>query len=175
MDQIRSAFNGMVSVCYLIKMQLEFKYMTSFQCIITWCQWQCFYFLFYFIFSLCAYLSVRRISSYSPTGFENLYLVQMRGERYSRFTLHPVENGEQHAEVNLSDDTTDDATEMEMHGSPSFKPALRQSRRYVVFAILGVLLIFVLGEFHFILILMRHFHNCQCCKNYMFLTVECFI
>lgn len=69
----------------------------------------------------------------------------MKGERYSRFTLHSEENGEQHAEVNLSDDTTDDATEMEMHGSPSFKQALHQTRRTVVFAILGVLLIFVLG------------------------------
>ncbi|XP_017269631.1 transferrin receptor 1b [Kryptolebias marmoratus] len=66
----------------------------------------------------------------------------MTSERYSRFTLHPGENGERHAEVNLSDD----ATEMEAHGSPSFRPAPhRQSRRTVVFVILGVLLIFIFG------------------------------
>ncbi|XP_041824590.1 transferrin receptor 1b [Melanotaenia boesemani] len=70
----------------------------------------------------------------------------MRSERYSRFTLQPAENGERHAEVKLSDDATDDVTELEAQGSPSFRPApLRRSRWTVLYVVLGILLIFVIG------------------------------
>uniref|UniRef100_A0A1A8GA85 Transferrin receptor (p90, CD71) n=1 Tax=Nothobranchius korthausae TaxID=1143690 RepID=A0A1A8GA85_9TELE len=70
----------------------------------------------------------------------------MRSERYSRFTLQPVENGERHVEVKLSEDATDDGTEVEAAGSTSFRPAPpRQNRRTVVFVVLGTLLIFMIG------------------------------
>uniref|UniRef100_A0A1A8L149 Transferrin receptor (p90, CD71) n=1 Tax=Nothobranchius pienaari TaxID=704102 RepID=A0A1A8L149_9TELE len=70
----------------------------------------------------------------------------MRSERYSRFTLQPVENGERHVEVKLSEDAIDDSTEVEAAGSPSFRPAPpRQNRRTVVFVVLGTLLIFMIG------------------------------
>uniref|UniRef100_A0A1A8PMU5 Transferrin receptor (p90, CD71) n=2 Tax=Nothobranchius rachovii TaxID=451742 RepID=A0A1A8PMU5_9TELE len=70
----------------------------------------------------------------------------MRSERYSRFTLQPVENGERHVEVKLSEDAIDDGTEVEAAGSPSFRPAPpRQNRRTVVFVVLGTLLIFMIG------------------------------
>ncbi|XP_069552525.1 transferrin receptor 1b [Brachyistius frenatus] len=70
----------------------------------------------------------------------------MKSERYSRFTLQPAEDGEQHAEIKLSDDGAGDAAELEAGGSPSFRPAPpRQSRRSVVYLALGTLLIFVIG------------------------------
>lgn len=74
--------------------------------------------------------------------------------------MHTGENGERHAEVNLSDDATDGATEMEVHGSPSFRPApVQRSRRTLVFMILGVLLIFVLGQFHLLQFLIATFKS----------------
>ncbi|XP_071340776.1 transferrin receptor 1b [Trachinotus anak] len=76
--------------------------------------------------------------------FDNLF----KSERYSRFTLQPAEDGERHVEVKLSDDATDDATEVEGQagGSPSFRPApLRQNRRHICCLALGALLIFVTG------------------------------
>uniref|UniRef100_A0A1A7WVF2 Transferrin receptor protein 1 n=1 Tax=Iconisemion striatum TaxID=60296 RepID=A0A1A7WVF2_9TELE len=71
----------------------------------------------------------------------------MRSERYSRFTLQPVENGERHVEVKLSDDPIDDSTEVEASGSPSFRPAPPQawSRRAVVYVVFGTLLMFIIG------------------------------
>uniref|UniRef100_A0A672GD24 Transferrin receptor 1b n=1 Tax=Salarias fasciatus TaxID=181472 RepID=A0A672GD24_SALFA len=73
------------------------------------------------------------------------YRVQIKSERYSRFTLQPTEDGERHAEVKLSDD----ATEAEAGGSPTFRPApARYSRRTVLYMVLGVLLIFLAGGFH---------------------------
>ncbi|XP_070842116.1 transferrin receptor 1b [Chaetodon trifascialis] len=72
----------------------------------------------------------------------------IKNERYSRFTLQPVEDGERHVEVKLSDDATDDAADAEGHagGSPSFRPAPpRQSRRNLCYLVLGTLLIFVTG------------------------------
>ncbi|XP_076617818.1 transferrin receptor 1b [Chaetodon auriga] len=72
----------------------------------------------------------------------------IKNERYSRFTLQPVEDGERHVEVKLSDDATDDAAEAEGHagGSPSFRPAPpHQSRRNLCYLVLGTLLIFVTG------------------------------
>ncbi|XP_068199728.1 transferrin receptor 1b [Antennarius striatus] len=65
-------------------------------------------------------------------------------ERYSRFMLQPVEDGENHVEVKLSDD----ATEVEDNdgGSPRFRPApLRQGRRNLCYLVLGSLLIFFTG------------------------------
>ncbi|XP_070784193.1 transferrin receptor 1b [Enoplosus armatus] len=70
----------------------------------------------------------------------------IKSERYSRFTLQPAEDGERHVEVKLSDDATDDVTEAEAGGSPSFRPApLHQSRHTVCYLALGTLLIFVTG------------------------------
>lgn len=72
------------------------------------------------------------------SGFRNM----IKSERYSRFTLQPTENGERHAEVKLSDD----ATEAEEGGSPTFRPApQRYSRRTVLYTVLGFLLVFFLG------------------------------
>lgn len=66
----------------------------------------------------------------------------IKSERYSRFTLQPTEDGERHAEVKLSDD----ATEAEAGGSPTFRPApMRHSRRTVLYGALGVVLIFLIG------------------------------
>ncbi|KAM4544207.1 transferrin receptor 1b [Fundulus diaphanus] len=68
----------------------------------------------------------------------------MKSERYSRFTLQPSENGERHAEVNLSDYAVDDGAEAP--GSPSFRPEPpRHSRRTVVVMVLGVLMLFLGG------------------------------
>ncbi|XP_023181873.1 transferrin receptor protein 1-like isoform X1 [Xiphophorus maculatus] len=70
----------------------------------------------------------------------------MNGERYSRFTLQPSENGERHAEVNLSDYAADGDTAAEAPGSPSFRPApLHHSSRTVAFIILGTLMVFLGG------------------------------
>ncbi|XP_008394689.1 transferrin receptor 1b [Poecilia reticulata] len=70
----------------------------------------------------------------------------MNSERYSRFTLQPSENGERHAEVNLSDYAADGDTAAEAPGSPSFRPApLHHSRRTVAFVILGTLMVFLGG------------------------------
>ncbi|XP_044033027.1 transferrin receptor 1b isoform X2 [Siniperca chuatsi] len=66
----------------------------------------------------------------------------IKSERYSRFTLQPGEDGERHVEVKLSDD----ATEGEAGGSPSFRPApLHQSRRTICYLVLGTLLLFLTG------------------------------
>ncbi|MED6251689.1 hypothetical protein ATANTOWER_001357 [Ataeniobius toweri] len=68
----------------------------------------------------------------------------MKSERYSRFTLQPSENGERHAEVNLSDYAAEDGAEAP--GSPSFRPEpLLHSRRTVAFVILGTVILFVAG------------------------------
>ncbi|XP_045890170.1 transferrin receptor 1b [Micropterus dolomieu] len=70
----------------------------------------------------------------------------IKRERYSRFTLQPAVDGERHVEVKLSDDATDDATEAEAGGSPSFRPApLHQNRRTICYLALGTLLIFLTG------------------------------
>ncbi|XP_014871916.1 transferrin receptor protein 1-like isoform X2 [Poecilia latipinna] len=70
----------------------------------------------------------------------------MNSERYSRFTLQPSENGERHAEVNLSDYAAEGDTAAEAPGSPSFRPApLHHSRRTVAFVILGTLMVFLGG------------------------------
>nr|XP_019958784.1 PREDICTED: transferrin receptor protein 1-like [Paralichthys olivaceus] len=80
--------------------------------------------------------------------FNNLF----KSKRYSRFTLQPVEDGERHVEVKLSDDDADDNMEVAMEvegqagGSPSFRPAPpRQSQRHIYFLALGIPLIFVIG------------------------------
>ncbi|XP_040921750.1 transferrin receptor 1b [Toxotes jaculatrix] len=72
----------------------------------------------------------------------------IKSERYSRFSLQPAQDGERHVEVTLSDDATDDGTEVEGQagGSPSFRPAaLRSNRRNICYLALGTLLIFVIG------------------------------
>lgn len=70
----------------------------------------------------------------------------MQTERYRRFTLQPSENGERHAEVDLSDYTADDCTGAEAPGSPSFRPApLHHGRRTVAFLILATLMVFLGG------------------------------
>ncbi|XP_044194832.1 transferrin receptor 1b [Thunnus albacares] len=73
----------------------------------------------------------------------------IKSERYSRFTLQHEEDGERHVEVKLSDDATDDATEVgQAGGSPSFRPAPpRQSRSSLCYMALGVLLVFIIGYF----------------------------
>ncbi|XP_056220723.1 transferrin receptor 1b [Seriola aureovittata] len=78
------------------------------------------------------------------SAFNNM----IKSEQYSRFTLQPAEDGERHVEVKLSDDATDDTTEVEGQagGSPSFRPVpLRQDRRNICYLALGALLIFVTG------------------------------
>ncbi|XP_023128622.2 transferrin receptor 1b [Amphiprion ocellaris] len=70
----------------------------------------------------------------------------VKSERYSRFTLQPTEDGERHAEVKLSDDATDDATDIEAGGSPSFRPApLQRSHRTLSYVALVTVLVFVFG------------------------------
>ncbi|XP_041817585.1 transferrin receptor 1b [Chelmon rostratus] len=72
----------------------------------------------------------------------------IKNERYSRFTLQLVEEGERHVEVKLSDDATDDAAEAEGQagGSPSFRPAPpHKSRLNICYLVLAALLIFVTG------------------------------
>uniref|UniRef100_A0A3Q1F2Y6 Transferrin receptor 1b n=1 Tax=Acanthochromis polyacanthus TaxID=80966 RepID=A0A3Q1F2Y6_9TELE len=70
----------------------------------------------------------------------------VKSERYSRFTLQPTEDGGRHAEVKLSDDATDDATDMEAGGSPTFRPAPLQRNRWTLFYIaLVTVLVFVFG------------------------------
>ncbi|KAM4533534.1 transferrin receptor 1b [Odontesthes bonariensis] len=70
----------------------------------------------------------------------------MKSERYSRFTLQPAEDGERHAEVKLSDGAIDDSTDVEAHGSPSFRPApLHQNRCTLVYMVAGLLLLFLGG------------------------------
>ncbi|KAG7231268.1 hypothetical protein INR49_012099, partial [Caranx melampygus] len=76
------------------------------------------------------------------TAFNNM----VKSERYSQFTLQPAEDGERHVEVKLSDDATDDATEVDGQagGSPTFRPApVRQNQRHVCYLALGALLLFV--------------------------------
>uniref|UniRef100_A0A3Q0T5A9 Transferrin receptor 1b n=1 Tax=Amphilophus citrinellus TaxID=61819 RepID=A0A3Q0T5A9_AMPCI len=78
-------------------------------------------------------------------GFHS-YLLQVKSVRYSRFTLQPTDSGERHAEVKLSDDGTEEITEVEAGGSPSFRPALpNRSRRSIAYLVLGTLLIFITG------------------------------
>uniref|UniRef100_A0A3B5MLD0 Transferrin receptor 1b n=1 Tax=Xiphophorus couchianus TaxID=32473 RepID=A0A3B5MLD0_9TELE len=78
----------------------------------------------------------------------------MNSERYSRFTLQPSENGERHAEVNLSDYAADGDTAAEAPGSPSFRPApLHHSSRTVAFIILGILMVFLGGSLRFLIFL----------------------
>ncbi|XP_030612492.1 transferrin receptor 1b [Archocentrus centrarchus] len=70
----------------------------------------------------------------------------VKSVRYSRFTLQPTDSGERHAEVKLSDDGTEEITEVEAGGSPSFRPALpNRSRRSIAYLVLGTLLIFITG------------------------------
>ncbi|XP_005449127.1 transferrin receptor 1b [Oreochromis niloticus] len=70
----------------------------------------------------------------------------VKSVRYSRFTLQPTENGERHVEVKLSEDGTEEFTDVEAEGSPSFRPAPRNySRRYIAWLLLGTLLIFITG------------------------------
>ncbi|XP_039982271.1 transferrin receptor 1b [Xiphias gladius] len=72
----------------------------------------------------------------------------IKSERYSRFTLQPMDDGESHVEVKLSDDATDDAVEVEGQagGSPSYRPALlHQNWRNICYLALGILMIFVTG------------------------------
>ncbi|XP_042366138.1 transferrin receptor 1b [Plectropomus leopardus] len=72
------------------------------------------------------------------TAFNNM----IKSERYSRFTLQPAEDGERHVEVKLSDDATED----QAGGSPSFRPAPpHQSRRMICYLALGTILIFITG------------------------------
>ncbi|MEQ2201111.1 hypothetical protein XENOCAPTIV_007718 [Xenoophorus captivus] len=69
----------------------------------------------------------------------------MKSERYSRFTLQPSENGERHAEVNLSDYAAEDGAEAP--GSPSFRPEpLLHSRRTAAFVILGTVIFRTAGS-----------------------------
>lgn len=73
--------------------------------------------------------------------------LQIRSERYSRFTLQPAEDGERHVEVKLSDDGTEVEEEEQAGGSPSFRPALfqQQSRRQLCLKMTGIITLFVSG------------------------------
>lgn len=71
--------------------------------------------------------------------------LQVKNERYSRFTLQPTEDGERHAEINLCEDGTE--ADDQAGGSPSFRPApLHQNRLQLCFFVLGLLLIFAFGR-----------------------------
>uniref|UniRef100_A0AAX7W3Y2 Peptidase M28 domain-containing protein n=1 Tax=Astatotilapia calliptera TaxID=8154 RepID=A0AAX7W3Y2_ASTCA len=73
-------------------------------------------------------------------------LLQVRSVRYSRFPLQPTENGERHLEVKLSEDGTEEFTDVEAEGSPSFRPAPQNySRCSIAFLLLGTLLILIVG------------------------------
>uniref|UniRef100_A0A3B4EWN2 Transferrin receptor protein 1-like n=1 Tax=Pundamilia nyererei TaxID=303518 RepID=A0A3B4EWN2_9CICH len=73
-------------------------------------------------------------------------LLQVRSVRYSRFPLQPTENGERHLEVKLSEDGTEEFTDVEAEGSPSFRPAPQNySRCSIAFLLLGTLLILIIG------------------------------
>ncbi|XP_026035953.1 transferrin receptor 1b [Astatotilapia calliptera] len=70
----------------------------------------------------------------------------VRSVRYSRFPLQPTENGERHLEVKLSEDGTEEFTDVEAEGSPSFRPAPQNySRCSIAFLLLGTLLILIVG------------------------------
>ncbi|XP_013765614.1 transferrin receptor 1b [Pundamilia nyererei] len=70
----------------------------------------------------------------------------VRSVRYSRFPLQPTENGERHLEVKLSEDGTEEFTDVEAEGSPSFRPAPQNySRCSIAFLLLGTLLILIIG------------------------------
>ncbi|KAM4718666.1 transferrin receptor 1b [Anableps anableps] len=75
---------------------------------------------------------------------QSIFQSMRKSERYSKFTLQPSENGEKHAEVNLSDYGPDDGAEAP--GSPRFRPAPpRRNRQTIAFIILGTLLVFIGG------------------------------
>ena len=76
--------------------------------------------------------------------------LQVRGGRYSRFSLQPERDGVQHVEVRLSEDTLDDTTEVNGQpaaGYPSYQPSPATKRRHQYFYMaLGTLLTFLIGE-----------------------------
>lgn len=72
-------------------------------------------------------------------------LLQISNGRYSRFTLQRTEDGGRHAEVNLSDESTE--ADDQPDGSPSFRPVpLHQNWLRLCLFVLGFLLIFVIGR-----------------------------
>lgn len=74
-------------------------------------------------------------------------LLQVRSVRYNRFPLQPTESGERHLEVKLSEDGTEEFTDVEAEGSPSFRPAPQNySWCSIAFLLLGTLLILIVGR-----------------------------
>ncbi|CAL8295029.1 unnamed protein product [Lota lota] len=69
--------------------------------------------------------------------------------RYSRFSLQPGQDGVQHVEVRLSEDTLDDTAEVNgqpVGDYPSYRPhPAAHRRRNICYLALGTLLIFIIG------------------------------
>lgn len=156
MDQMRLAFNGVVrsqpTFCTLSHLYhcLYHEQTDKTEAI---AKWQAlFSFFFYFLFFIknnCSIVTTYGAAESGACRSHSFHsdLLQVRSVRYSRFPLQPTENGERHLEVKLSEDGTEEFTDVEAEGSPSFRPAPQNySRCSIAFLLLGTLLILIVGR-----------------------------
>lgn len=77
--------------------------------------------------------------------------LQLKSESYSRFNLQPQVEGETHMEAKMSDDVTDDVTQVESQAGAATRfeqTSSDHNKRNICYLSLGMLLVFLLGRWH---------------------------